>query len=157
MSKVITQTSKQKDMKRAEDLIKVWSDLLEEKNEMKLKMAPIDESIKAAEEELIEIGKRNRKEFDKDKNWVFADGYIHIADATKVEVNSKKFSWAKFITEFPDLVALKDFGHKDFTKNFKLKELKKLFIGGDTRKALAAHTIDIKTEDEYEVKKSAAQ
>jgi hypothetical protein len=151
MSKVIAQTKKQKDIKRIEQLMKAWASLKKDKAEHDLTVAPIIASIKEAEAEMIELAKLYPDQF-KDKNWVFEDGYIHISDVTKVSVNEKKFSWSKFMNEFPQLVALKDFDHKEFSKNFKLKELKKLFTGGDTRKSLVKHTIELDFKEEYEVK-----
>jgi len=148
MSRTITKSKKQTDLQRAAELMRVYAELEKEKadisQQFKETLDPITTSMKEAELELIEIGKRNRKEFDVNKNLVFDDGYLHISDTTSVEVG-KNFSWKKFLTKFEDMV----------NTSFKIAPIKKAFMDGDQRAALLDQDIDLKLTEVYQVKVKA--
>ena len=143
----ITKTKTQKDLERGERLMKAYADLVKEKEaimaKLNEKLGPVTESLKEAEKELIEIGKRNRKAFNENKNLVFDHGYIHIADKTTV-LYGKEFSWKRFVAKFPDYVNLTP----------KIALLKKAFTDADARKPFEKMDIDLKQEEVFEVKVS---
>lgn len=145
MGKTITQSKEQTEMKRAEQLMRSYAELSREKDsiseQFKEALAPTIASMKAAEEELIEIGKRNRKSFDEDKNLVLEHGYIHIADHTQVKIGDD-FSLTKFLKKFSNYVDI----------SFKVAQLKKAWFDGDKRGALMAHDLELKLEDVYQIK-----
>jgi hypothetical protein len=148
MPKTIEKTGVQKDLHRAEELMKAYAEFKKEKDsiteQFKESLDPISTSMKEAEKELIEIAKRNRKQFDVDKNLVLEHGYVHIADRTVVKPG-ENFSWTKFLKKFSDFVEFK----------FKVTPIKKAFLDGDQRPALVAQDIDLKVEEDFEVKVKA--
>jgi hypothetical protein len=179
MSKVATQVNlkkaakkdqTEKDQKRASELILAYGKLVEDnnalKNELEEKVKPIKAiyddrlkslkaSIEAAEEELIEIGKRQRKTlFAVDGNWHFPNGYyLHVGSQTIPLFGEKKneepgddFNLSKFVRKFGDYVDMK----------FKIKELKKIFLNGDSkeRKQMVAMEFDLGLKEVIEVKES---
>jgi hypothetical protein len=128
---------------------------------VKAKLSPIQESMKAAVEELEKIGieKNNRTLFAVDGNWHFENGfYLHIkkeavpifeTSTGKFEKDMSKadaFDISKFVKKFSDYVNL----------TFKIKELKALFLDGDSklRKDMTNIGFDLDIEESIEIKES---
>lgn len=145
MSKTIVKKTKKKDLQRADELMSAYAQMTRDKAEIMAtvneKLAPIIESMKEAEAELIAIGERNRDKFDQKKNLVFDEGYLHISDTTSI-VPGKEFSMKKFMAKFPDYVDIK----------FKVAPLKKAFLDGDARKPFQKMDIDVKQTEVMQVK-----
>jgi hypothetical protein len=140
----VTKSKQQKDLQRAEQLMKAFKELQAEKEALeakhKEKISPVLESLKEAEAELIDIGKRNRKAFDDKNNLVLDHGYIHIADKTTV-IYGKEFSWKRFVSKFPDHINMSP----------KIALLKKAFTDADARKPFEKLDIDLKQEEVFQV------
>lgn len=147
MGKTITKSKPQNDIKRADQLMRSYAELKREKDSLTEQfnegLAPTIASMKAAEIELIEIGKRNRKAFDEKGNLMFDDGYIHIAYVTAVQVGNA-FSMTKFMKKFSEYVKI----------DFKIAPMTKAWFDGDERNALMEHDLELKKNEEYQVKVS---
>jgi hypothetical protein len=144
MPKTITKSAVQKDMKRAEALMRIYTQSLEnQKNLMasiKNELDSYKENMKAAEKELIEIGERNKDQFNVDDNLVFEDGYLHIAHNTVV-VTTKKFDIATFNTMYPEFVEI----------GLKKGPIRKAFTDKDMRKELTTLGVQLDTEKVMQV------
>lgn len=97
-------------------------------------------NMKEAEAELLEIGARNRDEFDTDGNLVFDDGYLHIANSTVV-ITTRKFDLAEFYAAHPELVDV----------DLKKGAIKKAFIDKDQRKELMGFGVQTDNEEVMQV------
>jgi hypothetical protein len=141
----ITKTAKQNDLKRAEKLMTVYAELHAEKEKMDAKhkaaLETVVTSMKEAERELIEIGERNKKEFDDKDRLVLDDGYLLKSHSTSINPG-KEFSWKKFFSKFPELCEF----------SFKVAPVKKLFMDADKRQALLDQDIDLKQNSKIVVK-----
>lgn len=141
-----------KDKKRAQQLIKVYSDLATERekvveevatamkpfmDDFEAKTKPVKElyedrlttlttSMEEAKKELLLIGnkKENKKLFSTDGNWNFDNTlyYLHQKHETVTRLG-KEFSLDKFIKRFGEYVDVK----------FKIADLKKAMTDGDLR------------------------
>lgn len=149
-----------KDKKRAEKLMNAFADLQKEKAELEIErdglitpikekfeklIGPINTSLKEAEEELKEIGLRNKGRFVKNR-LPLERGYLLLSVKTAVKTG-KEFVMSKFMKMFPTLV----------TSDFNLKQMKETFTDGDARKKVQKHfeidlvpveTIQVKVEKE---------
>lgn len=133
-----------KDLKRAEQVMTALFNI--KQNERRL-LATIGEELKVykenaklAEEELLEIAKRNPQAFDADGNLVLEDGYIHEATNTVVNKTSK-FDLAVFAAERPELIDVK----------LKVAPIKKLWLDKEAGKELRKLGIGVDTEKELQV------
>lgn len=144
MGKTIAKSTVQKDLARAEELMRVFAQVQANKNAL---MATIKNELdiyakhmKEAEAELLEIGARNRDEFNDDGNLVLEDGYIHIQNSAVV-VTGKKFDVGVFSEAHPELIDI----------NLKKGEIKKAFQDKAFRKELKALGVDIDNEEKLQV------
>lgn len=146
MPKTIVKSDAQKDMQRAEELLKAFAEFQKEKKaiqeEMNERLSPISASMNAAEKELVEIGERHKKAFDKDRNLVFDNGYLHIRETSRVVTDDKVFNMKKFISKYPDFVKT----------SFNVSGIKKALLDGDQRSKIVAHGVDLKIDKDIEVK-----
>lgn len=135
-----------KDIQKAEALMKEYAQLSANRKALqeriKNEMDSYNKGMKACEEELLEIGARNRSRFDETGNLVLEHGYIHAASNTVV-VTSRKFDIHALATEFPEMV--------DMGKALKLAPIKKAFLDKDLRKALKALGVSTTTEENLQV------
>jgi hypothetical protein len=147
--------SLKKDKARAEALLTAYAALEKDKNDIeneavsKLKpikdaydkrLAPIKESMTAAEMELSEIGLRNKKQFKKNR-WEFNIGYLLLSKKTIVKT-LEGFSWKKFVGKFPELV----------TMDFNIKQMKETFSDGDARPQVMKYNVDLEQKESIKVK-----
>lgn len=145
-----------KDKKRAEQLLTAYAELKKDFDSLRLKeaaelapimetyaeaMNPIKESMKAAEEELSEIGLRNKKQFNEKNRWGFEVGYLLLSKKTIVK-KLEGFEWKKFVGKWPQFVSME----------FNIKPLKEAFTDGDTRPKVMKYNIDLDTKESIEVK-----
>lgn len=142
--KPAAKTSK-KDLKEADVLMTRYARLNQSRKDL---LDTIMEEVKAYETEmketekkLIDIGERNKVEFNADGNLVFDDGYLHIAKNTVI-VTKKKFDLAEFAAAKPDFISVE----------LKTNPIKKAFLDKDQRKELAALGVDLDTKEKIEVK-----
>jgi len=135
MSKTVTKTATEKEIERAHETLLVYAELQKEK-------ASIDANMKAAKADLEKFAKKYRNKFSENKNFHFGeDGYLHYAEKTEIITDEKKFNFKEFIRKFPLLVETK----------FKLSEIKKAMLSGDTRKPLEAAGIDLDVKEEFSI------
>lgn len=145
-----------KDKKRAEELMKAYSQLNADKEKIETerdkeitpiqekfqdRLSPIIASMNEAEAELSAIGKRHKKRFVKNR-LPLEHGYLLLS--LKAFVKTKKdFVMSKFLAKFPQLVSVE----------FNIAELKKVFTDGDARKEVTKHfDIDLKNEETIQIK-----
>lgn len=144
MGKTITKPAVRKDLTRAEELMRTYAQAQANKQALnatiKNELDAYSKTMKEAEAELLQIGERNRAEFDADKNLVFDDGYLHIADSTVV-VTTRKFDMAEFHAAHPELIDI----------NLKKGPIKKAFLDKDQRKELMGFGVQTDNEEIMEV------
>jgi Tfp pilus assembly major pilin PilA len=148
-----------KDLKRANELMKAFAEFQKEKQETEAKqkeeieaikakyadkISAADVPMKAAEQELVEIGERNKKRFEKSK-LVLEDGYL-LQSFTTVVKPGKTFEIISFMRKFPQLVST----------TFNIKQMKDAFTDGDTLPKLKKFDIQLKQEESIKVKVNEA-
>ncbi len=172
LKKELEQEALARDKKRAVQLMKDYSDLqkdhdellfdynekaapLQEEHDRKLspireifqpKFTKISESMESAKRELLEIGERNKKNVALfvEGNWKFDEGfYLHIKSEAEVKTGPN-FSLSKFLKKFSHLIEVK----------FKLKEIKKVFTDAEKRAPLIAMDVDLKVNETVEIKRA---
>jgi hypothetical protein len=148
MSK-IKKTESQKDMARAEEVMRTYAQSLANKNALqatiKNELDSYIKNLKEAEAELLELGVILRDHFNVDGNLVLDHGYLHVANSTVVTMG-KKFDLAAFAAEHPEMVDVK----------LKVAPIKKAFLDSDQRKELKAFAVDVTTEETIQIKISEA-
>jgi hypothetical protein len=147
MSKTITKTTVQKDMHRAEELMRHYAQAQDNRKALldtiKAELDAYNATMKQAEEELLAIGDRNRASFNEEGNLVFDHGYLHIAENAVIDLG-RNFSLPVFANEYPEMVDVK----------LKLALVKKAFINEDERKNLTKLGVKLDTVQKMEVKVS---
>lgn len=140
-------TGEKKMYKQAEDLMRKYALLNQSRKDLLdtiiEELTGYEKEMKNAEAKLIEIGEDFRKSglyYDADGNIHFDDGYLHIEESTVV-VTSKKFDFAKFLSEQPNLVEYK----------LMVAPIKKAFLNEDTRKQLKALGVSTDTKEKVKV------
>ncbi len=140
-----TKTTAKKDLKRAEELMRTMFQVAQNKKELtdriKNELDAYNTQYKEAEKELIEIGERNKDEFDEKGNLVFDDGYLHITNSTVV-VQGRNFDITTFNEAHPELMDIK----------LKTGEIKKAFLDKEFRKELIKLGVQVDNEQGMEVK-----
>ena len=144
MPKTITKPAVRKDLTRAEELMRTYAQSDANKKALmatiKNELDAYNDRMKAAEEELLQIGERNRDQFDTDGNLVFEDGYLHIVTTTDV-VTTRKFDLATFHQSHPELLKVE----------FKKGEIKKAFLDKDQRKELMSFGVQTDNKEVMQV------
>lgn len=135
-----------KDRVKVEQLMSAYAQLAENKKALTDSIAnelkAYNENMRKAEEEILEIAKRNRDQFDVEGNWVMDSGYVHAATITVPRLG-KKLSMDALIEKFPTLV--------DAVKALRLSLVKKAFANADQRKEMKALGLDVTTEEQLQV------
>lgn len=132
------------DAKRAAKLMATYAELYAEKQDLdkkaKEKAATVVASLEEAKIELLAIGKRNKKQFGKDGNWNFDEGYLHRGFTSEI-TTGKKFRLPEFVKNFPDYI----------NTTFRVAELKKALMGAETRTPFMEAGVDVKTNEKLEI------
>jgi phosphoenolpyruvate-protein kinase (PTS system EI component) len=125
-------------MTKLELLTKSQRDLVETINE---ELKGYEAGIKEVQKQLIEIGERNRSQFDEKERIVFEEGYLLLSKKTEVKVK-KTFDLHEFATAKPNMVSIE----------LKVKPIKDAFLDEDQRKELSAFGVSVTTEKKVQVK-----
>lgn len=128
--KTITKSTQMKDVQRGEQLMSTLVQILANKkalqDSIKNELDAYNKNAKEIEEELLQIGERNKDMFNTDGNLVFDDGYLHITNSAVV-VTSKKFDVGIFHEAHPELIKV-ELKKGDIKKAFQDKALRKELI-----------------------------
>jgi hypothetical protein len=139
-----TKTTTKKDLQRAEELMRVYAQSEANKKALEATIAnelkAYTDNMKEAKQELIEIGERNRDQFDADDNLQLEQGYLHVAKNSVVQT-MKKFNMAEFLEQKSDFVKI------DFEK----ARIKKAWNDIDQHNELIELGVQVTTEEEMQV------
>jgi hypothetical protein len=144
METTAKQPTTKQDLKRAEELMKVYAQ--SKANMARLaatianEVAAYKKNIDESEKELIEIGDRNRHLFV-DSNLKLEDGYLHIANNSVIETTNK-FNWTEFLEQKGNLVKIE----------FEKDKVKKAWLDIDQHNELISFGVQVNTEKVIEVK-----
>lgn len=133
------------ELKKANALMSKYAALIQQRKDLldtiMEEMKGIEDGMKQAQLELIELGNEHKASFDSDGNLLLEDGYLHIAKVTEI-VTTKKFALKTFAATMPDMIKIE----------MKVAPIKKAFLDEQQRKELKLLGITIDTSDKMEVK-----